>query len=194
MSSFDKFLRTGQLGQVAVGMTKDDLRALLGDPPDTSVRKHPEIWKYGPVELSFYPASDGLPPSLTSISYHFRHDEPPEPTVALSGWLPTHETTFDEFRAHLEEMDIPVHGGVAAGPRQHLVIASAVRIAFDEGHLRSVSYAATSEAERKQLSIMIPRDGWRALDREAKSRGISASALCSRWIGEHLMSLKGQEA
>ena len=195
MPSFDDFLRTGQIGRLAMGMSKDAVRDLLGEPRDTSVRKHPEIWKYGQVELAFFRTSDGSSPVLTSIMYHFDDPTPPPIGLEMTGWVPTCRTTYEGFSAHLDEAGIAFRTIGASLPQESLVLDSTLRVTFSEGRLSSVSSTAKAvAAERKQLSITIPQDDWRALDREAKSRGLSASALCSLWIGENLMSLKGQEA
>lgn len=49
--------RTGKLGVIHLGMTRDDLRQLFGEPDDAAkgFRKQPQtgIWKYGDVEFHF---------------------------------------------------------------------------------------------------------------------------------------------
>jgi hypothetical protein len=49
--------RTGKLGAIRLGMTRDDLHQLFGEPDDTAkgFRKKPKtgIWKYGDVEFHF---------------------------------------------------------------------------------------------------------------------------------------------
>ena len=50
-------LHTGEFGPVRLGMKREEIRELLGEPDDTggTSRKHriPQIWKYGEVELHF---------------------------------------------------------------------------------------------------------------------------------------------
>jgi hypothetical protein len=193
MVSFDEFLRTGQIGPLAVGMTRDAVRDLVGDPDDTSISKSPEIWKYGPIEVSYYRTPDGSEPFLASILYHFDGTSPTPPPLSPSGWRPTHETSVEDFRAHLKEIEIPVVGGVDSGPNQHLVLGSSLRVTFEDGRLASVGYTAKREPEFKQLSLSLRKEDFDQIQREAKTRGISASALCSRWISEHAMSLRGHE-
>ncbi len=193
MASFDEFLKTGRIGPLATGMMKETVRALLGDPEDTSISKHPEIWKYGPIELAYYRASDGSEPFLTSILYRF---EPPSATppqtLKWSGWTPGPETYFEDFRAHLEEVGIPIFGGVASGPRQHLVLGSSARVTFEDGKITTVGFTARREPEFKQLSLSVRKENLDQIHREAKSRGLSASAPCSLWISEQVTSLKSQ--
>ncbi len=49
--------RTGKLGAIRLGMTRDDLHQLFGEPDDTAkgFRERPlsGIWKYGEIEFHF---------------------------------------------------------------------------------------------------------------------------------------------
>ncbi len=195
MPMFDEFLRSGQIGQISVGMNQEAVRELWGPPQDTSIRKHPEIWKYGPVELSFYRSPENSSPLLVSIIYHFSQPNAELPhLLSDSSWLPTSETSFEEFRGHLADSRIPVLGGVASGLHQHLVLESSSRVTFEEGKLSSVGFSAKKESKIKQVSISVPQEDFEAIRREAKILGLSANALCSRLISEHVSSLKPQEA
>jgi hypothetical protein len=55
--SLERFLRTGQLGDLTPGMSRGQIHALLGDPDDVggTSRKYrrPCIWLYGSIELCF---------------------------------------------------------------------------------------------------------------------------------------------
>ena len=59
---WDRFKVTGDICPVRLGMSRDDLRMLFGDPDDTggTSRKHPTpaIWKYGDLEFHFDFKSD----------------------------------------------------------------------------------------------------------------------------------------
>jgi len=172
-------------------MSQAQARDLLGEPDAVSSQKHPRIWKYGSLELSFYQLPDAASPFLISISLYFHTpgSRPPD-SVELIGWSPSDETTFEEFRAFLDHSAIRVDGGVASGPHQHLVLASGVRVTFDEGRLYSVGYTLRREPELKQITISIPRRELKAIQQEAAASGISVSKLCSRWILERASSLQ----
>ena len=191
MVSFVDFLRTGHLGSLSCGMSQAQVRDLLGEPDAVSSQKHPRIWKCGSLELSFYQLPDGASPFLISISLYFHTpgSRPPD-SVELIDWSPSYETTFEEFRDFLVRSAIRVDGGVASGPHQHLVLASGVRVTFDEGRLYSVGYTLRREPELKQITISISRRDLKAIQREAASSGVSVSKLCSRWILERASSLQ----
>ncbi len=191
MPSFVEFLKTGQLEKLHCGMSQAQVRDLLREPDAVSSQKHPRIWKYGSLELSFYQLPDGASPFLISISLYFHTpgSRPPD-FVELIDWSPSHETTFEEFRDFLVHSAIRVDGGVASGPHQHLVLASGVRVTFDEGRLYSVGYTLRREPEMKQVTITIPRRDLKAIQQEAAASGVSVSKLCSRWILERASSLQ----
>ena len=62
MVHLDEFLRTGELGPVRMGMSRDDVLRVLGEPERLggTSKNHPQalIWKYGDVELHFDPGTD----------------------------------------------------------------------------------------------------------------------------------------
>ncbi|KZE71716.1 hypothetical protein [Paenibacillus elgii] len=47
MSSFMKFIQTGLLGEVSLGLKRDIVERVLGEPQDISVASTPYILKYG---------------------------------------------------------------------------------------------------------------------------------------------------
>jgi len=57
-----QFKVTGDICPVRLGMSRDEVRAVLGDPEDTggTSRKHstPAIWKYDELEFHFGPGPD----------------------------------------------------------------------------------------------------------------------------------------
>ena len=60
---WESFRVTGDICPVRLGMTRDDLRAILGEPDDVggTSRKYPNpaIWKYGELEFHFEQGQDG---------------------------------------------------------------------------------------------------------------------------------------
>jgi hypothetical protein len=62
--SLEQFVRTGILGPVRLGMTREQLRQILGDPAATggTSRKYrvPSILKYGDLEFLFEPNGHSL--------------------------------------------------------------------------------------------------------------------------------------
>jgi hypothetical protein len=53
VDDFLAFLRTGAIQSLRVGASQADVRALLGEPEDTSVSR-PLIWQYDDREITFH--------------------------------------------------------------------------------------------------------------------------------------------
>lgn len=90
------FLARGALGAVTTGLTTDELRALIGDPEDTSVSQTPKIWKYGSIQFAF--DCHVRPAKLNFIGIYFRESPFTLPSsVVTEGWWPSVGTEFDDF-------------------------------------------------------------------------------------------------
>src|SRR5258708_16656516 len=98
MATLVELLKTGRLDGISVGISRDEVRALLGEPEDVSISKFPQTWKYGPLQLAFYKSADGSNPLLASISMYF-----PEPdlrfpaAIKTARCLPSPTTSLDAF-------------------------------------------------------------------------------------------------
>jgi hypothetical protein len=191
MTNLTEFLKTGRLETIAVGMSREEVKAVLGEPQDASVHKYPLIWKYGGLQLIFDRAPDDSRLFLASITLYFHEEAENIPEAfAPIDWVPTAGTTFQVFRAHLDENEIRVFGGVTSGPHKHLVLESGVRITFDDDRLYSIGYTMKRESDTKQLTIKVRRKALEMIEKWAKGRGISISDLCSEWIKEHVSHLE----
>lgn len=58
-SWWKKFRETGDISPIRLGCSRDDIKAVFGEPDAissvTRKRKMPAIWKYGPLEFHFEP-------------------------------------------------------------------------------------------------------------------------------------------
>jgi len=191
MATLDEFLATGRLGEIATGVSAESVRGILGEPDDVSVKKHPEIWKYGALQLVCIRDVQDLEPYLESISLYFHNptDRIP-PALALTGWLPTHQTDIREFRDHLSDMGLQVQSNNECSPSDYLVLTSNVRATFSDGRLYNLFYAQKRDLKTKQLTVTIPLEDLNLLRQEAARRRLSMSALCSQWIRERVSDLQ----
>jgi hypothetical protein len=191
MPTLADFLMTGKLGRIAAGLSKDEVRQILGDPADVSVQKNPEIWKYGALQLGFLSERDATPASLSYIGLYFRRAEEAIPeALAMTGWMPTQKTTLQEMRHYLTASNGVTGESVVRESDGDLVIEnSGVRLCFDEGKLHSINFAAPGKTQRRQISILIPENILEVIRQEAAERKVSVSALCAQWIKDHAMNL-----
>jgi hypothetical protein len=189
MPSFIDFLRTGRLGQVSAGMSPAEVRGLLGQPTDVSAHRFPVIWKYGPVQLTFYKLPDASDPFLVMLTVEFddAEDSPPD-ALEIPDWQSLVDCDYSAFEKMLGDQGITVVGGVTSGENKHLVLPSGVRVSFVADRLCHAGYTLKREPATRQLTINVARTDLDLLQKWAKSRGISVADLCSEWITEQVSS------
>jgi len=122
----ESFIRTGRLGDISLGMTRNDLIGVLGVPDAVAGGgPTPEILKYGDVEVMLKGGvttfiSIALPPTRSSDGQY-------------PGWRPTHETTRSECEYFLRHNQIaidPEQRATRGSFRTFVVTDSNVRLAF----------------------------------------------------------------
>ena len=110
--SLKHFVETGRFGTVALGQSRAQVRAALGEPDDLggTSRKHrePAIWKYGGFELHFPPSGD----SLELI--HVDHFDLPSGgrNVVVEPWIIRGDLPQDALERELKKL------GLAFGVRE----------------------------------------------------------------------------
>lgn len=199
MPRFIDFLKTGRIDQVTLDKTPAEVKLILGEPSDISVRKNPEIWKYGPIELTFYRRSKKDPHLLASITCKFAEDTaPPSTSVWTEGWVPSHETNSSTFTSELDRHGIRIskmQGGESELERfeLHIELDSSGVVDFRDDRLVSVRFEAEERSELKQMSITLSDSDLRLIKNEARLLGVSSAALCARWITRQVEFLRAAE-
>ncbi|WP_127487172.1 hypothetical protein [Paenibacillus ehimensis] len=81
-----KFIQIGLLGDISIGLERNVIEEILGEPQDISVSTKPRIAKHGSIQFSF----PGDNPHDTLQSIHLYFDEVIEFPQGLQfeGWLP----------------------------------------------------------------------------------------------------------
>lgn len=105
-TSLKDFLMSGRLGAIALGMTQQEVRGLLGAPEATSLPdlEPAVIWKYGSLEVTFLP-EEGL--HLIALELN---DAPRLPSaLTIEGYMPTPRTSLQEFKDYLHANGISCH-------------------------------------------------------------------------------------
>jgi hypothetical protein len=173
-------------------MSPDEVRALLGEPEDVSAKNHPQIWKFGSLQFVFYNVPEDPGPFAASVTLFFINpDEHPPRPLTLSGWVPSAETSFEEFEQYIKNNSIEIVKKANSGPAKFLVLESGVRVTFDEdGRLFSISHSKKRESDLRQLAVKVRRSELELIKSLARGRGISATDLCSEWIKERVASLE----
>ena len=107
--------------------------------------------------------------------------------LVFADWLPTDETTAEQFQSLLREKNIPFEMKADFGDR--LLLPSRAQVIFDDGKLHSVQLTRqVTPAAKKQVSISVPAAVWERVAREARKHQRSANGLCAEWISERATS------
>ena len=93
-----EFIRTGELGPLRIGLTRSEVRSLLGDPPQwvaAEPKESSQIWRYGDVE--FYFADETL------VMIFADHDDRNKGSDALiiDPWIVRQDLMRNEFEREL---------------------------------------------------------------------------------------------
>jgi hypothetical protein len=189
MSTFRDFLSEGRLGEIVGGVSEEFVRERLGEPEDISVQTNPTTWKYGPLQFAFLRGRTDAQPTLKSIHVACDSDEPLPQGVDVQGWWPTSETTPESFRSESEKVGMRVVHDVDSPPNKYLILATGDRITFVDGRLHSLDWTSRKEPQYKQVSLSIPKSELDVISKIASETKVSVSALCSKWISEHVSEL-----
>jgi len=76
MASILEFIKTGKLGSVSLGISKEEIENILGKPDDVSVSRKPRIYKYGSLQLAFCWDKEKGKGLLNSIYMNFENSKP----------------------------------------------------------------------------------------------------------------------
>ncbi len=101
------FLKTGELGPVRLGMSREQVQELLGEPDDTggNSRRHrvPTIWKYGDLELHFEQGGN----RLTLIHADDFDVLSGGEVLEIDAWIAHKGISLDQVEKELELAHIP---------------------------------------------------------------------------------------
>jgi hypothetical protein len=97
----ESFLRTGLLGGLSLGQSKDLVRMLLGEPEDYSrLNKTGEIWKYSSLQLTFHEDT------LCGIGLYFDEGTVELPRALSVTRLSVEHSRLDHFKDFLRTKSI----------------------------------------------------------------------------------------
>jgi len=119
------FARTGRMGPIHCGLPREDLRKLLGDPPNwaapASSASRAKLWRYGDVEFHFF--------DLQNVGMIFSdHDNLADggDTLCLDPWVIQKELPRAQFEADLAGVGIDfVFVHPAFDPSQSIILTIA---------------------------------------------------------------------
>src|SRR5690349_11154714 len=102
MATLEQFLRTGQLGPLALGMTTADVTAVLGEPQQVSRKSNPLLVKYGGLQLTFSRQRADRVFRMNQLGIYFQPEPEPLPASVRPEDIPPGVAPSErEFRAFL---------------------------------------------------------------------------------------------
>ena len=151
--SLKDFVRCGRFGPVALGQSRADIRAALGEPDDVSAptgkRRVPPIWKYGDFEFHFFERADAL--AMIFID-HF--DVPRGgKTIAVDPWIIRRDLPSNDLARALD--DLGLSRETLHDERLERVVihaSSGIQFAYYPSNLRQATF---KELEVVQISNWI---------------------------------------
>lgn len=137
-TSLARFLRTGQLGPLVLGMDPAVVELQLGQPEARSRKHKPLLMKYGPLELAFWsPPSE--PPQLAQVLLVVSHGLRELPQA-----LRFDDRTVDavmhinHFSRFVEQIGLRPEEILRGDRESSLVLPSGVRASFIDGQLTAL--------------------------------------------------------
>lgn len=147
-TSFPRFLRTGQLGPLTLGMDPSAVELQLG-PPDARSRKHnPLLMKYGPLELTFWSPRSSQPLQLAQVLLTVvpgLRDLPG--ALCFDDLMPDAVRHINDFNRYLEQIGVWPDEILKGDRESSILLPSGVKASFINGEL---SAFALSKRERDE--------------------------------------------
>jgi hypothetical protein len=192
MGTLKQFLQTGDLGPIHPGMSEEEVIDLLGPPQDRSVSKHPQILKYGGLQLTFLRRPEAADRVLAHIGLYYGPSTEPFPEATRpADFAGTSETTISQVREFLAQVGLEEYAADEGEDTNYLILPSGARITFDGEKLQSVHFAiSTSTVAKKQISVSISKDTWNQLRTLARQSNLSVSQMCAEWITQRANELQ----
>jgi hypothetical protein len=195
MATLEQFLRSGELGSLRVGMSREELIGILGSPSDESVGRHPQILKYGGLQVTLFKRAGSPDYQLAQIGLYYSPAWEAIPEIVRPvDFIATPETTPPVMRAFLTSTGIQVHSTVNSDGVEHFILPGGSRITFDDGQLQSIAFARKTNRPRKQISVPIPLDTWEKVQELARESNRSIPDLCAEWISRSAAEFQHGEA
>ena len=101
--SLEKFLKSGYVGDIAMGMSRGSVLAIVGEPAEYhrgSNLKNSEIWINGPLTIFF---KDN---TVDQLGLYFQTEYETNENISFIGWFPERKTTLTEISEYMKAHEI----------------------------------------------------------------------------------------
>ena len=136
MTQLKKFLESGKLGPIVLGVTPNEVMGWLGDAELTSRKSNPLQLKYGSLQLVFWRPRKRTPHQLHEIIISFQPNfEPLPPSLKLDDFLHANGRTEHAFRQYIHSINLPPSSMEDGASGRQLLFLSGVTVLFTRGLL-----------------------------------------------------------
>lgn len=201
--TLEDFLRTGVFGPIKFGMSREELRLILGEPDYCHQRrkdKHPTLLQYGDFEFYFLSSQDNR---LCTIYLHHFNDIKGNERLNVESWGLKGRMPLSEVEEKLSASGISFQHTPHPDPTMVCITtASGVEVGFCKepssvglplSGLYYLSRSLRQEMEIfkpvKQVSVTIPEAVYEKIRRASLKRRQKISKMCSEWIIEKAKDL-----
>jgi hypothetical protein len=148
-TSLSRFLRTGQLGPLTLGMDPAAVELQLGQPEARSRKHNPLLLKYGPLELTFWnPRSQ--PPQLAQVSLLFIDGLRGLPrTLRFDDWTAEEGMRFVDFGHFLMRIGVRPEETLRGDRESSIVLPSGVKVSFMDDQLTALFLSKRGSDENR---------------------------------------------
>lgn len=152
-TSFAKFLKTGQLGPLTLGMPPSSVEIQLGRPEQSSRKLNPLVLKYGPLELTFW-SPRAEPPQLAQMSLMLSQglDRLPQ-SLHFEDWTPNSQTNIEQFKNFVDRIHARTDDLLRGEVESEMLFRSGVRALFVSGYLFAL-YFSKRETDSNQSPML----------------------------------------
>ncbi|GEM_PF-6002990 len=193
--SIEEFIKTGQFGEIKLGLTRHEVIEILGDPSNWGGHKYfmqAGIWVYGLFEFHF--EAKKTDSNLHMIFTDHISDESIIRDDYDVGWgrfypLPT----MPDVIRHLNAEGLTYTTSKSFEQLIITISTSNVKLSFNDESLLlqalNVSNFRESKITHKQTTVLLPIDVYDKAKHIAESKNIKISQLCSKWLTEYIQNI-----
>jgi hypothetical protein len=157
-TSFARFLRTGQLGPLTLGMDPAAVELQLGQPQARSRKHNPLLLKYGPLELTFW-SPRSQPPQLALIRLLVTPGLRGLPlALRFDDWVVDADMNLEDFIGYVMGSGVRPEEVLKGDLESSVVLPSGLVASFSEGQLRALVLSKRERDENRQPILTDERE------------------------------------
>jgi hypothetical protein len=159
MASLEEFLTTGHLGPLNVGISPNDVMAILGEPDGISRKSNPLLFKYGMVELLFLRIKKEYKHELREMVLDYQGgSEPPPACLKFTDWDSVEPPTERRFRDFLHRIAYPPRHRGEGASWSEWIFPSGVTARFKDEMLQSLRLSERESQSAQPFGLTDERE------------------------------------